>query len=217
VEIHNFKYLDAVKKTSLLFLLLCTTGWMAAQSLDLRILTALNRNSYPVWDNLMWGTSATVYIAMPLAVMTPFLDGHLNKKTDMKRAAIKNAAGISLALATSAILKVSIRRVRPKAAHPADIIERDHAGALSFPSGHTTSAFASATAISLSYRKWYVVAPAFLYAGLTGYSRMRLGMHYPTDVLAGALIGMGSTYLVWKLEERFLKKKSVKIQKDLYE
>ncbi len=165
----------------------------------------------------MWGTSASVYLAMPLAVATPFLDGTLHKNNEMKKAAIKNAAGITLALTTATILKIAVQRERPKAAHPADIIERDHAGALSFPSGHTTSAFSAATAISLTYRKWYVVAPAFLYAGLTGYSRMRLGMHYPTDVLAGALIGSGCTFLVWKLQEKIQKKNSVKIQKELYE
>lgn len=193
------------------------TLFSSAQSADLRLLISLNKNNYPVWDNIMWGTSASVYLAMPLAVATPFLDGTLHKNNEMKKAAIKNAAGISLALTTATILKIAVQRERPKAAHPADIIERDHAGALSFPSGHTTSAFSAATAISLTYRKWYVVAPAFLYAGLTGYSRMRLGMHYPTDVLAGALIGSGCTFLVWKLQEKIQKKNSVKIQKELYE
>lgn len=165
----------------------------------------------------MWGTSATVYIAMPMVAITPYLDGLLNHQPEKKRAALKNAAGISLALFTATTLKVTIKRIRPKAAYPNQITERDQAGPLSFPSGHTTAAFASATAISLSYRKWYVVVPAYLYAGLTGYSRMRLGMHYPSDVLAGAIIGMGSTYLVWKLDERMQTKKSVKLQKDLYE
>lgn len=193
------------------------TLFSSAQSADLRLLISLNKNNYPVWDNIMWGTSASVYLAMPLAVATPFLDGTLHKNNEMKKAAIKNAAGITLALTTATILKIAVQRERPKAAHPADIIERDHAGALSFPSGHTTSAFSAATAISLTYRKWYVVAPAFLYAGLTGYSRMRLGMHYPTDVLAGALIGSGCTFLVWKLQEKIQKKNSVKIQKELYE
>jgi membrane-associated phospholipid phosphatase len=206
-----------VKRLLVLLFLVSTWLRVGAQSADLRLLIALNKNSYPVWDNVMWGTSATVYLTMPLVVVTPYLDGFYHKLPDKKRAAVLNAAGITLALTTSAAIKFGVRRIRPKAAHPAEIIERDHAGPLSFPSGHTTAAFASATAISLTYRKWYVIAPAYLYAGLTGYSRMRLGMHYPTDVLAGAVIGAGSMYLLWKIEERLQKKKSVKLTQHLYE
>ncbi|HSC36729.1 MAG TPA: phosphatase PAP2 family protein, partial [Chitinophagaceae bacterium] len=65
----------------------------------------------------------------------------------------------------------------------------------SFPSGHTSSAFAMATSISMSYPKWYVIAPCYLWAGTVGVSRIVLGVHYPSDVLAGALVGMGSAYV----------------------
>ena len=213
----NFEYFGQVKRQVIFLVLILVSLMGRTQNMDLRLLITLNKNSYPVWDHLMWGTSTTVYVAMPLVVATPYLDAIINKKPEFKRAALRNAAGISLALLSTTALKVSIRRLRPKAAHPADIIERDQAGPLSFPSGHTTAAFASATAISLTYNKWYVTLPAYLYAGLTGYSRMRLGMHYPSDVLAGALIGMGSGYLIWKLDERLQKKKSLKVRKDLYE
>ncbi|ULT24063.1 phosphatase PAP2 family protein [Sphingobacterium sp. E70] len=45
--------------------------------------------------------------------------------------------------------------------------------------------------MSRAYSKWYVVAPSLLWAGSVGYSRMYLGVHYPTDVLAGAVLGLG--------------------------
>jgi len=63
------------------------------------------------------------------------------------------------------------------------------------PSGHTSTAFATATALTLQYPKWYVIAPSYVYAGLVGYSRMHPGVHHPSDVLAGALIGAGCAYL----------------------
>ena len=62
------------------------------------------------------------------------------------------------------------------------------------------------TAVSLSYKKWYVTVPAYAYASLVGYSRMRLGMHYGSDVLGGMIIGIGSGLLTWQLDKTFNKK-----------
>ena len=61
----------------------------------------------------------------------------------------------------------------------------------SFPSGHTATAFALATSLSITYPKWYVIVPSALWACSVGVSRMNEGVHYPSDVLAGAAIGAG--------------------------
>lgn len=78
------------------------------------------------------------------------------------------------------------------------------------PSGHTSTAFATATSLSLAYPKWYVVAPSFVWAGAIGYSRMHLGVHYPSDVLAGAIVGSGSAYLTYKANQWINKKRKKK-------
>ena len=63
-----------------------------------------------------------------------------------------------------------------------------NAGRPGFPSAHTTAAFAFATALLLA--RWRgAAATAFLAAALIGYSRIFLGMHFPSQVLAGALLG----------------------------
>lgn len=62
----------------------------------------------------------------------------------------------------------------------------------SFPSGHTITAFASATALALFLPRWRV--PLLLLATLVGLSRLAVGAHYPSDVLAGAALGAATTY-----------------------
>jgi membrane-associated phospholipid phosphatase len=59
----------------------------------------------------------------------------------------------------------------------------------SFPSGHVSRAFSVATFLSARFRTWNVAVPLFAYAVLMGISRMYVGVHWPTDVLAGAVIG----------------------------
>lgn len=58
----------------------------------------------------------------------------------------------------------------------------------SFPSGHTMSGFAAATAIWLTDKKLGI--PAFILAALIGFSRLYLYVHFPTDVLGGAVLGI---------------------------
>ena len=81
---------------------------------------------------------------------------------------------------------------------------------MSFPSGHTSFAFATATSLSIKYPRWYVIAPSYLWAGAVGYSRMNLGVHYPSDVLAGAMLGAGSAWLTCKVNDWYWKKKNNK-------
>lgn len=153
----------------------------------------------PCWDKTMKGLSATVYPLAPVSVVGTLACGYLRKDKLMIRNGYKSIITIGLAMTLSTALKYSIQRERPYVAHK-DIIQRDATGPYSFPSGHTTAAFATATSLSLSHRKWYVAVPAYLYAGFVGYSRMRLGVHYASDVLGGALLGIGSGLLTWKVD-----------------
>ena len=68
-------------------------------------------------------------------------------------------------------------------------------------------AFATATTLTLECKKWYVAVPAYAWAAGVGYSRMYLGEHYPSDVIAGAVVGAGSAWLShWATQKLFHKK-----------
>jgi membrane-associated phospholipid phosphatase len=74
----------------------------------------------------------------------------------------------------------------------------------SFPSGHATSAFALATSLSLRYPKPAVYIPLHLWALFVAYGRVYLGVHYPSDVLVGGVIGSGTAIIVHLLEDDIL-------------
>ena len=63
------------------------------------------------------------------------------------------------------------------------------------PSGHASIIFSVATILGYRYPKWRI--PLYLGAGLVGFSRVYLGRHYTSDVVAGAAIGTAMGMLVW--------------------
>jgi membrane-associated phospholipid phosphatase len=141
--------------------------------------------------------------AAPISFGTPVIMcglGLLKHDSVLFRNSIYVAASVAVTVIIANIAKYSINRPRPFEIYP--FIEKESAGGSpSFPSGHTSEAFALATSVSLTYPKWYVVAPSFLWAGAVGYSRMDLGVHYPSDVLAGAVIGAGCAWVTFKVNK----------------
>lgn len=102
------------------------------------------------------------------------------------------------ALVVNGILKHGVARVRPFNA-----VEKLHSlikppDDFSFPSGHTAVAFAATAAIFFAGYKKTAIALAF-YAVLVGFSRIYLGVHYLTDVLAGAFIGVLIAYGIYAI------------------
>ena len=196
-----------IKKIISVFFFLLTVG-CNSQSLDYRVLKFINQGSLPNWDKTMKGVSFSVYPAMPITAIGIWSHGFFKKDKTMMRNGYRSTTSIGLAIALSMGLKYVVNRPRPFVEYPSSIIKRDDVGPYSFPSGHTTSAFATATAISLSYKKWYITVPAYVYAAFVGYSRMRLGAHYPSDVFGGIITGIGSGLLVWKLDKLLIASRS---------
>ena len=172
-----------------------------SQNADLRILKSINQTDHKAWDETMRITSDGVYPFMGIAPVALWVTGYVNKDEKLKRDGVKTVIAIGANVAIMYGMKEAVKRPRPFTSYPDDIILRQKTSGFSFPSGHTSCAFATATALTLSTKKWYVGVPAFTYAGLVGYSRMRLGAHYGSDVLVGVIIGVGSSLLTWQCDK----------------
>jgi undecaprenyl-diphosphatase len=97
-------------------------------------------------------------------------------------------AAILLAESISGSLKVAVERDRPPVSRPVPEPLLESPSTYSFPSGHATVAFASATVLALAVPRlrW----PLFALAALIAWSRVYVGVHYPGDVLVGAALGV---------------------------
>ncbi len=127
------------------------------------------------------------YISISL-ILIVFIISILNKSKSVFKKFIVLLSVLILVAIISQGLKTFIYRERPFKAFTS-IDKLAEGGDSSFPSGHTLEVFAIATALSRLFRKKKIVITVYLWAMLVGYSRMALGVHYPSDVLAGILIG----------------------------
>ena len=188
------------------FISICSIGvdWHAVEVEWLNSIY-LNRPVQLDWFFQLISQSVS-YIAwgFPLVLLTI---GLLQRNVVLKRKAIVVWASVILASLISLILKYVIDRQRPFDSYP--FIEKlSSGGSPSFPSGHTTDAFAIAIALILAYPRWYFTLPALLWASAVGYSRMSLGVHYPSDVFFGIILGAVSAYICFKGKDYILWKKS---------
>ncbi|WP_251178820.1 phosphatase PAP2 family protein [Adlercreutzia agrestimuris] len=116
-------------------------------------------------------------------------------------AAVLIAFGLGT-LITSGIIKPLLMRPRPCDINPAIQLIVDRPFGSSFPSGHTTSAFASAFALFFMKNPRApkaLIIVVFILAAFMAFTRLYCYVHYPTDVLAGILVGLFSGFLSAKI------------------
>jgi membrane-associated phospholipid phosphatase len=185
----------------LVVLVLGGAGPAEAQSLrdlDRRVLRGIYGVEVPVFTGTMQAADASFY---PVALGAPVvawgipggreLAGHDADFGMAYRLTVSEAGATAIVLG----IKYLVRRPRPYET-VAGITSRSprmqpgeafdpHA----FPSGHAAVSFAFATSLTLSHPRWYVAGPTYAWAASVAASRVWLGVHYPSDVLVGAVVG----------------------------
>ncbi len=172
-----------------------------SQNVDIDLLRDINLHRNKSLDGTLKAITNT---AVPFTFGAPVVMygiGLIEGDSAIKQKAIYIGASVISSAVLTTILKKAVNRPRPFVTYP-DIEKLSDGGSGSFPSGHTSSAFSLATSLSLAYPKWYVIAPSLVWAGAVGYSRMDLGVHYPSDVLAGAALGAGSAWLCYIVNKK---------------
>ena len=125
------------------------------------------------------GDSGLIWIIITLVLLIP-------KKTRRYGLTCSLSLVFSLLLCNLG-LKPIVMRERPFTGKEMELlvaVSQD----FSFPSGHTSSSFAAATALSTHGRSWGI--PAYILAVLIAFSRLYLYVHFPSDVLVGAVVGI---------------------------
>jgi membrane-associated phospholipid phosphatase len=123
--------------------------------------------------------------------------GLMALRPGLRRAGLDGMAALLLAAGATQILQRLVRRPRPSADHPVRQTLARQPETASFPSSHTAVAVAFTTATARRHPR--LAAVFGLLAGVLGYGRVRLRVHWPTDVLGGAVLGVGAGSVAGRL------------------
>lgn len=180
-----------MRKFILLFFCVFFAFGANAQNWDINTLHKINSldGSFARNYSKVFSKSAP-YLSIGVPVAMAVYAG-IGKDKELLKDAIYIGTSVAEAMVITYGLKYAIGRDRPYDRYPDRIDARGHESSPSFPSGHTAAAFSLATSLSIRYPKWYVIAPSAFWACSVGFSRMNQGVHYPSDVAAGAVIGAG--------------------------
>ena len=175
--------------------------------IDVKLFRGINNNRNGFSNTIIPITDKSV---LPVSIVLPLgLAGvsRYNKNYYDENSAVLMMLSEATGLGITAGLKQLAKRDRPFVSLKDVYYRKDNSPTdrYSFPSGHTTTAFSIATSLTLRYPdKPAVIAVSYLYATVIGYGRIYLGVHYPSDVFAGMLIGSGSAALVYAFRKEII-------------
>ena len=177
---------------------------------DTQVFIYLNNLGSEPWDSL-WLFITHKLSSIPIYAFLLFL---VYRNYGLKGTLIIMVCVALMITATdqiSSLFKYGIRRPRPcqvpeLKAHMRYIA--DGCGRFGYFSAHAANAMAAAVFLGLSLKKWYRYLPLllFIWAIVTAYSRLYLGVHYPLDILSGMIFGAFTGWIFYLLQRKAQKK-----------
>lgn len=171
--------------------------------LERDIFFALNGSESIFFDNVMWTISGRL-VWIPVYLLILFLFFY---KTPKKEAFLVTIFFILVFVVcdqvSSSIFKPMFERLRPTH-HPdfkelVDIVNGYRGGQFGFISGHATNSFGLAVFLSLLFKNRWLTISALLWATVNSYSRIYLGVHFISDIVAGLLVGTLIAFILYEL------------------
>jgi len=186
-------------------MLTCFNCQFFSQNWDIKTLESIHQHAFS--HQISYNYSASIYPTVSILPLGAIASGYLYKNEKLFDTGIASMTALGVSYVSTQIIKYSVQRPRPFETY-AHLNPYYLPSGYSFNSGHTALAFSLATTLSINYPHWYVIVPAYAYAVGMGYSRMHLGVHYPSDVLMGAALGVGTSLLThytlkWIKEKSF--------------
>ena len=160
---------------------------VASETLDERLFRRIHEDM--PFEPLSTGISAINELGSSAIILAASAGAVAFGSEDVRDTGILVGTGFAASAATTWLLKRAIGRPRPL----------DPEDRRSMPSGHATNAFAAATVLGHRYPSWR--APLYALATTVAFARVYLGRHYPSDVVAGAAIGVVVSSLVLTAED----------------
>mgnify|MGYP000891241644 CR=1 FL=1 len=175
-------------------------------NIDYQILDWLNSHHLPGSTIPMQFLSAWATVINIVAVATILVIALTQRSKVLLHRFFLLAVVMILAALAISLLKEVAGRERPFLTYPS-IEKMSKGGGSSFPSGHTMESFAVAAAFAFLFRNRWLVILFFLWAALVGYTRIALGVHYPSDVAGGAILGAAFGWFIPMVGQRFFLKR----------
>ena len=181
-------------KKGILLLIVCSLvfGKLNAQNWDINTVKKVNGWEMHNLSKAFSHSGPILSVGIPTVMGVYAL---IQKDEPLLKDAIYIGTSVIEAVGLTYGLKYTFDRQRPYEKYPGLITPIDPEDSPSFPSGHTAAAFSLATSLSITYPKWYVIAPSAVWACGVGLARINQGVHYPSDVLTGAAIGVGCAFV----------------------
>lgn len=203
--------MNRFRKQILFIAFILIQQFVFSQNADIDLLKSINKKETSFKNKYLELNASSVTaisIAAPVGIA---ITGFIMHDNNLKKDALYMGAAYLLSGLITQSTKHIVDRQRPFEKYAFIVQRDDESGGLSFPSGHTSAAFVIATSLALRYHKWYVIAPSYLFATSVAWARMYQGVHYPSDVLAGALVGGGSAWLSYKAQKWIERKHGSKL------